>query len=193
MRNIYLLQNQNYLKLKTIEVKKDIILFFKNFLKIRKRQHYSRFIDKDPSNAEKVFKTMRYLPKNQFVYKGTLIGYLIYHLLLKPITILFEAQLKSLPLQFFKKLIKKYSSLTSRTRWRTQKPKNKLGDLVSTSDCRSVFREGDSSKKSFELYSITEVKNVTILSYRIKFLPGRYSKSLLKTTKLFLGENNQVK
>ena len=46
-----------------------------------------------------------------------------------------------------------------------QKPKYKLGQLVGTSDIRSVCSKKDSTKNSFEIYTITEVFHNTISSY----------------------------
>ena len=71
-------------------------------------------------------------------------------------------------------------------------PKIKLGQLVRTADIKKVFSKGDSTNYSYKLYTITEVIQDTIPSYRIEYLPERYNENLLLPTKLTLEENNQV-
>ena len=73
-----------------------------------------------------------------------------------------------------------------------QQPKIELGDLVRTSDIRSVFSKGDSTNYSYKLYTITEAIHDTILSYKIDYLPERYNQNLLLPTKLSLEQNNQI-
>ena len=73
-----------------------------------------------------------------------------------------------------------------------QKPNFKLGDLVRTSDIRKVFSQGDSTKNSYKLYTITEVIHDTVPSYRKDYLPERYNENLLLSAKLTLEQNNQV-
>ena len=48
-----------------------------------------------------------------------------------------------------------------------EKPKHKLGQLVRTSDERSVFSKGDSTNNSYKSYTITELSYDIIPSYRI--------------------------
>ena len=73
-----------------------------------------------------------------------------------------------------------------------QKPKYKLGDLVRTSDIRKVFSKNDSTNYSYKLYTLTEIIHDTFPSYRIDYLPERYSENLLLPTSLTLDENNKV-
>ena len=73
-----------------------------------------------------------------------------------------------------------------------QKPKIQLGQLVRTSDIRSLFSKGDSTNYSYEVCTITQVIHDTIPSYRINYLPKRYNQNLLRPTNLTLDENNQV-
>ena len=77
---------------------------------------------------------------------------------------------------------KVYSNLQDR-RVR-QQPKYKLGQLVRTADIKRLFSKGDSTNWSYKLYTITEVINDTIPSYRIDYLPERYNENLLLPTKL---------
>ena len=84
-------------------------------------------------------------------------------------------------------------TLTNLQDWRVrQQPKLKLGLLVRTADIKRVFCKGDSTIRSYILYTITEVIHDTIPSYRINYLPERYDENLLLRTKLSLEENNQV-
>ena len=75
---------------------------------------------------------------------------------------------------------------------RVKKPKNKLGQLVRTSDIRSVFSKGDSTNCIYAAYAITEVIRKTIPSYGTNFLPERYNENLLRSTNLSLDENSKV-
>ena len=85
---------------------------------------------------------------------------------------------------------KVYSSLQDRRN--RQQPKFKLGQLVRSADIKKVFSIFDSTNWSYRLYTITEVIHVTIPSYRINYLPGRYNENLLLPTKLSLEESNKV-
>ena len=85
---------------------------------------------------------------------------------------------------------KVYTSLQDR-RVR-KKPNFKLRDLVRTADIKRVFSKGDSTNYSYKLYTTTEVIHDNIPSYRIDYLPERYSQNLLLPTKLSVEENNQV-
>ena len=73
-----------------------------------------------------------------------------------------------------------------------QRPIFKLGELVRTADIKRVFSKRDNTNYSYKLYTITEVIHDTIPSYRIDYLPERYSQNLLLPTKLSLDENNKV-
>ena len=53
-------------KIESIRGEKFYNLLVKNFLKVKNLLQFSRFFDKSPSLTEKVIRTMRYLPKNQF-------------------------------------------------------------------------------------------------------------------------------
>ena len=52
---------------------------FQNFLKGKKKQHYSRFTDKGPSIAERINRTIGSLLKKPVLEKVMLIGYLNNH------------------------------------------------------------------------------------------------------------------
>ena len=90
------------------------------------------------------------------------------------------------PIQGSKKSNKKevYSNLKDKREFR--KPKFILGQLVRTADIEKVFSKGDSTNYSYILYTKLEVIHETIPSYRIDYLPERYSENLLLPTKLSL-------
>ena len=73
-----------------------------------------------------------------------------------------------------------------------QKPKFKLGQLVRIAVLKKVFCKGDSTNYSYEVCTITAVKQDMISAYRTNYLPERYNQKLLLPTKLSLDENNQV-
>ena len=60
-------------------------------------------------------------------------------------------------------------------------PKYKLGQLVRTADNKKVFSKGDSTIWSYKLYTVTEVTQLTIPSYRTDNLPERYNENLFYT------------
>ena len=73
-----------------------------------------------------------------------------------------------------------------------QQPKFEIGQLVCTADIKSVFSEGDSTNRSYNLYTLTEIIYDTIPSYRLDYLPERYNENLLLPTKHTLEQSNQV-
>ena len=60
-----------------------------------------------------------------------------------------------------------------------RQPKYNLGDLVRTADIKRVFSKGDLTNWSNKLYTITEIIDDTIPSYRINYLPERYNESFI--------------
>ena len=99
---------------------------------------------------------------------------------------------KKTPIQASKKSNETEVFSNLQDRRQKQTPKFKLGDLVRTSDIRKVFSKGDSTNHGYKLYTITEVIQDTIPSYRIDYLPERYKHYLLLPTKLSLEQNNKV-
>ena len=99
---------------------------------------------------------------------------------------------KMTPVQARKKSNEKVVYNNLKYKREIQKPKIKLGQLVRTSDIRKVFPKGDSTRFSYELYTVTEVIHDTNPSYRLTYLSGRYNENLLLPTKLTLDENKQV-
>ena len=111
---------------------------------------------------------------------------------IKKDNITIHSSIKITPPEASKKTNEKlvYSNLQDKRR--KLNPKIKLGKLVRTADIKRVFSEGDSTKYSYKLYTITENIHDTIPSYRLNYLPGRYNENLLLPTKLTLEENNQI-
>ena len=60
------------------------------------------------------------------------------------------------------------------------KSKFQRNDLVRVADLIKTFSKGDTTSRSSKLYKITDNNNVTIPSYHIDNLPGRYNEALLK-------------
>ena len=165
---------------------------FRNLLKSKNIQHYSRFTDRGPSIAERVIRTVRNLLKKPVFEKGNADWLSELPSVVKKYNNTIHHSTKMTPIQASKKSNQKkvYSNL--RDDREKQKPKFKLGDLVRTSDIKKVFSKGDSTNYSYKLYTVTEVIHDTIPSYRIDYLPERYNENLLLPTKLSLEQNNQV-
>ena len=72
------------------------------------------------------------------------------------------------------------------------KPKYEIGDLVRTADLKKTFSKGDTTNWSYKLYTITEIINDTIPSYKIDNLSERYNESLLKKIELSFKQNKDV-
>ena len=165
---------------------------FQNLLKAKNIQHYSRFTDKGPSIAERVIRTVRSLLKKPVFLAGNADWLSELPSVIKQYNITNHHSIKMTPIQASKKSNEKivYSNLKDNREVR--KPKFKIGQKIRTSDIRKVFSKGDSTKYSYEVYTITEVIHDTVPSYRIDYLPEIYNENLLLPTKLTLEENNEV-
>ena len=73
------------------------------------------------------------------------------------------------PIQASKKSNEKLVYSNLQDKGRKLIPKYKSGDLVRTSDNRKVISKGDSTNYSYTLYTITEVINDSIPSYRLNY------------------------
>ena len=83
--------------------------------------------------------------------------------------------------------------LIYKTKEKRKIPKFKLGDLVRTADIKKVFSKGDLTNWSNKLYTITQIIDDTIPSYRINYLPERYNRSsYYEKTQLTQEENDKV-
>ena len=72
------------------------------------------------------------------------------------------------------------------------KPKYKIGDIVRTADLKRTFSKRDTNNWSYNLYTVTEISNDTVPSYRIDNLQERYNEALLKKIELTTKENDTV-
>ena len=165
---------------------------FQNSLTSKNIQHYSRFIDKGPSIAERVIRTIRNLLKKPVFEKGNADWLSELPSVIKQYNNTTHHSIKMTPVQASKKSNEKAVFDNLRDDRLKQRPKFKLGDLVRTADIKKVFSKGDSTNWSYKLYTITEVIHDTIPSYRIDYLPERYNQNLLLPTKLTLEENNKI-
>ena len=155
-------------------------------------QHYSRFTDKSPSIAERVIRTIRNFSKNPMILAGKVDWLSEIPSVIKQYNNTIHSSVEKIPDQASKEKNEKevYSNLKDNREVR--KPQFKLGKLVRTADIKRVFSKGDSTKYSYNLYTITEIIHDTIPSYRLNYLPERYNENLLLPTKLSLEQNNQV-
>ena len=165
---------------------------FQNFLKTKNNHHYSRFTDKGPSIAERVIRTIRNLLKKPVFEKGNGDWFSELPSIVKKYNITIHHSIKMTPNQASKKSNEKLVYNNLRDKREIQKPKFKLGQKVRTSDIRKVFSKSDSTNYSYKLYTITEINNDTIPSYRINYLPERYNENFLLPTKLSLEKKNEV-
>ena len=165
---------------------------FQNFLRSKNIQHFSRYTDKGPSRAERVIKTVRSLLKKPVFEKGNADWLSEFSSVVNKYKNSIHHSIKMTPVQASKKSNEKLVYANLQDQRVKQPPKIKLGQLVRTADIKRVFSKGNSTNYSYKLYTITEIIQDTIPSYRIDYLPERYNESLLLPTKLSLEENNRV-
>ena len=165
---------------------------FLNYLKIKNKQHYSRFIDTGPSLAERVIRTVRNLLKKPVFLAGNADWISELPFVIKKYNNTNHSSTKMTPIQASKKSNEKVVYNNLKDKRKKQKVKIQLGQLVRTADIKRVFSKGDSTNWSDNIYTITEVIPDTIPSYRINYLPERYNENLLRPKKLSLDENKQV-
>ena len=165
---------------------------FQNILKSKNIQHYSRFTDKGPSIAERVIRTVRNLLKKPIFLAGNADWLSELPSVVKKYNNTIHHSTKIKPIDASRKSNGKLVYNNLKDKRKKLNPKYKLGQLVRTADIKKVFSKGDSTNYSYKLYTITEVIHDTIPSYRIDYLPERYSQNLLLPTKLSLEENTQV-
>ena len=165
---------------------------FRNFLKSKNIQHYSRYTDKGPSIAERVIRTIRNFLKKPVFENGNANWTSELSSVVNKYNNTIHHSIKMTPVQASKKANEKAVFDNLRDDREKQRPKFKIADLVRAADFKRVFSKGDSTNYSYKLYTITEVIHDTIPSYRIDFLTERYNENLLLPTKLSLEQNNQV-
>ena len=174
-----------------IEVQNSITVYFKTSLKVKKFNN-SRFTDKRPSIAERVIRTVRNLLKKPIFLAGNADWLSELPSVIKKYNNTIHSSIKMSPIQASKKANEKVVYNNLQDRRVKQRPKYKLGQLVRIADIKRVFSKGDSTNYSYKRYTITEVINDTIPSYRIDYLPERYNENLLRPTNSTLDGNNQV-
>ena len=155
-------------------------------------QHYSRYSDKAPSKAERVIRTIESFLKKPKFEKGNADWLSELSSVVKKHKDIIHNSTKMTHIQTSKKSNEKVVYNNLRDRREKQKQNFKLGDLVKTSDIRSVFSNRDSTNYCYEIYTIAEVLHDTIPSNRINYLPERYNHNLLLPTKVTLDDNNQI-
>ena len=155
-------------------------------------QPCSRFRDKGPLIAETVIKSIRKFKKKPLFLVGKASWINELPSAIRKYNNTIHSSTKTSPIQASKKSNEKEVYSNFEDKREIGKSKYRLGDLVRNSDIRSTFSKGDSTNYSYILYTITEVIQDTIASYRIDYLPERYNKNLKLPTKLSLEENNQV-
>ena len=118
---------------------------FRNLLKSKSIQQYSRYTDKGSSIAERVIRTIRNLLKKPVFEKGNANWLSELPSVVKKYNNTIHHSIKMTPNQASKKSNEKlvYSNLQDRRR--KLNPKYKLGQLVRTADIKRVFSKGDST------------------------------------------------
>ena len=178
--------------LETDDGKEYVNKIFSELLINHNIKRYSRNTALGAVFAERFNRTIRKLLKKPVFEKGNADWLSELQSVIKKYNNTIHHSTKMTPIQASKKSNERkvYTNLQdSRDK---QKPKYKLGQLVCTADIKRVFSKGDSTKYSYNLYTITEVVHDTIPSYRIDYLPERYNENLLLPAKQSLEENNQV-
>ena len=157
-----------------------------DFLKLNNIKRYSRYTSKGAVFAERFNRTIRDLLKKPVFEKGNANWIDELQSITDTYNNKIHSSIKMTPIQASKKSneSKVYAILQDKRKKR--KPKYNLGDLVRTADTRNVFSKGDTTNWSYNLYTITEVIDDTIPSYRISFLPERYNEAILKKSKINL-------
>ena len=146
---------------------------FNEFLNNKNIKRYSRYTDKGAVIAERLNKTVRNLIKKPVFEKGRANWLSELPSIIKQYNNTIHNSIKMAPIQASKKSNERkvYSNLQDKREKQTQK--YKLAQLVRTADIKRVFTKGDSTKYSYNLYTITEILHDTIPSYRINYLHER--------------------
>ena len=165
---------------------------FKNFLKLNDINHYSRFTDKGAVIAERVNKTIRNMLKKTVFEKGKSDWLSELPSITKTYNNKFHYSIKMTPTEASKKKNENIVYFNLQDKRKKKGPKFKLGDLVRTADIKKVFSKGDLTNWSNKLYTITQIIDDTIPSYRLNYLPERYNEALLRKTQLTQEENDKV-
>ena len=165
---------------------------FIEFLKLNDINRYSRYTSKGAVFAERFNRTIRDLLKKPVFEKGNANWIDELSTITSKYNNKIHSSTKMTPIQASKKSNESEVYTNLQDKRKKRKPKYNLGDLVRTADKRNIVSKGDSTNCSDKLYTITEIIDDTIPSYRIDFLPERYNEALLKKSKLTYDENEVV-
>ena len=127
------------------------ISIFQNFLKLNNIHHYSRFIDKGPSIAESVIRTLRNLLKKPVLEKRRADWLSELPSVVKMYNNTIHHSMKMTPVQASKKSNERKVHSNVQDRRVKQQPKFKLGLLVGTAEIKRVFSKGGSTNYSYKL------------------------------------------
>ena len=141
---------------------------FQNFLKSKKNQHFSQFIDEGPSIVERVITTIQNLMKKPVFEKGNADWSFELPFVIKKNKNSVHHSIKMTPFQASKKVKEKEVYSNRQDKGMKLNPKSNLGDLVRTNDIGKVFNKGDSTHFSYKLYTISQRIHDTVPSYRIE-------------------------
>ena len=161
------------------------------FLKTKNIHHFAGFTEKGPSLVERVIRTIRNLLKKPIFQAGNADWLSELSAVVNKYNNTIHHSIKMAPYRASKEANERkvYSNLQDR---RDKQLQNfNLGQLVRTADFKKLFSKGDSTNYSYKIYTITEVIQDTIPSYKINYLPERCNRNLLLPTKLTLEENNK--
>ena len=112
-------------------------------MKAKKIHYYSRFTDKGPSIAERVFTILRSLLKKPVFEQGNANWENELPSVIKQYNYTIHSSVKLTPIQASKKSIEAEVYLNLKDNRDVRKPKFVLGQLVRTADIKRVFSEGD--------------------------------------------------
>ena len=127
-------QNESFLKLESDRGSEWYKNIFKNFLKSRNIQHYSRFTDKCPSIAERVIRTMRNLLKKPVFLASNADWLSELPSVIKQYNNTIHHSIKMTPIQISKKINEKVIYNNLKDNREIQKPKFKPEQLFRTAD-----------------------------------------------------------
>ena len=165
---------------------------FIEFLKLNDIKRYSRYTSKGAVFAERFSRTIRDLLKKPVFEKGNANWIDELQSITNKYNNKIHSSTKMTPIEASKKSNESEVYTSVQDKRKKRKPKYNIGDLVRTADKRNTFSKGDSTNWSNKLYTITEIIDDTIPSYRIDNFPERYNEALLKKSKLTYDENEVV-
>ena len=152
---------------------------FNTLLKLNDINHYSTYDEKGSAISERVIRTIRNLLKKPVFEKGNSDWLSELSSITKTYNNTFHHSIKMTPIEASKKKNEDIVYFNLQDKRKKKEPKFKLGDLVRTADIKKVFSKGDLTNWSNKLYTITQIIDDTIPSYRINYLPERYNEAFL--------------